>query len=73
VRASTKRLQAAIEAASLERQAVEAALIEARLAIGRAEAEAKVTQAAMDQLLPLLSEGKPKKAAPRQRQTAKGG
>lgn len=71
-RATSEHLRATSQAASAERQAVDAALIEAKVTIGRAEAEAKATQAAMDQLLPLLAVGK-KRPGAKARQTAKGG
>jgi chromosome segregation ATPase len=66
-RASSQHLRATNQAASAERQAVDAALIEAKVTIGRAEAEAKATKAAMTQLLPLLAEGRPKKAVAKPR------
>ena len=71
-RATAERLRAANQTASAERQAVDAALVESKLAIGRAEAEAKATQAAMAQLLPLIAELRPKKAITKARAAAKG-
>jgi len=54
------RLRASADEAVRHREAADAALVEARLAIERAEAEARTTQAAMAQLLPLISEARPK-------------
>lgn len=71
-RATAARLRATNETASAERQALDAALVESKLAIGRAEAEAKATQAAMAQLLPLIAEFRPKKAITKARAAAKG-
>lgn len=71
-RATLEHLRATSEAASAERQAVDAALVEAKVMIGRAEAEARATQAAMTQLLPLLADGRPKKAAPKPRHASRG-
>ena len=72
-RAVSAQLRATSLAASAEREAVDAALVQAKVTIGRAEAEAKATQAVIDQLLPLLAEGKHKRAGAKTRQPAKGG
>ncbi len=71
-RATVERLRATNEAGSTARQALNAALVEAKLAIGRAEAEAKATQVAMDQLLPLIAKSMQKKAHPKSRPAVKG-
>ncbi len=62
-RREVARLRTANAESVHQRQAVDAALVEARLAIERAEAEAKTTQAAMAQLLPLISDGRPKRGS----------
>lgn len=67
-----QRLQQANDLASRQRETMEAALVEAKLAIGRAESEAKTTQATMNQLLPLIGELKPKKSSAKERAHAKG-
>jgi chromosome segregation ATPase len=72
-RQEVSRLREAASDADHQRQAVDAALVEARLGIERAETEAKTTQAAMAQLLPLLAEAKPKKTARGAKQTATHG
>lgn len=72
-RATAESVRTANEAASAMRQILEDALVEAKVAIGRAEAEARTTQAAMAQLLPLLAENKARKTAPKARQGAKAG
>ncbi len=59
-RREVERLRASADEAVRQREVVDAALTEARLAIERAEAEARTTQAAMAQLLPLISDAKPK-------------
>jgi hypothetical protein len=72
-RREADRLRAAAEAALAQREAADAALVEAKLAIERAEAEARSTQAAMAKLLPILGEAKPKRPASRGRQAKKSG
>lgn len=71
-RKTVDRLRTANDAASAQRQALDNALVEARVAMGRAEAKAKTTQAAMAQLLPLLAQKQQTKAAPKARHAAKG-
>jgi len=66
------RLRAINEEAVQQRVAVDASLLEARLAIERAESEAKATRAAMTQLLPLLVNAKEKRAPSRGRKHAAG-
>jgi hypothetical protein len=68
-RATSAGLRATSAAALAERQAVDAALIEAKVAIGRAEAEAKATQAAMERLLPLVADGRATKPAAKKKST----
>ena len=69
-RATAHQLRSANEMGAAQRQALDHALVEAKVAIGRAEAEAKTTQAAMAQLLPLLPQAKQAKASPKARQQA---
>jgi chromosome segregation ATPase len=71
-RQETDRLRAANADALQQRIAVDASLVDARLAIERAESEAKATQAAMARLLPLLSEGKSKRASAKERKQYAG-
>ncbi len=70
-KAVSARLRAANDEASTQRQALDAALIGARLALERAETEAKTNQAAINQLLPLVADAKQKKTTARPRQHAK--
>lgn len=71
-RQEVDRLRAANEEAVQQRVVVDASLVEARLAIERAEAEAKAIQAAMAQLLPLLRDVKEKRAPAKSRKPPSG-
>ena len=66
-RREVERLQRASDLASSRRETAEAALVEAKLAIGRAEAEARATQSTVAQLLPLVGSANAKRAAARKR------
>lgn len=61
-RREADRLRQANQNEIQQRQAVDAALLDAKLAIGRAETEARTTEAAMTRLLPLIGEQKAKRA-----------
>lgn len=71
-RASSERLRQLNEEAIQKRLALDASLVEAKLAIGRAEAEAKATQSAMEQLLPLVAEGRVSKGLGKKKLSTKG-
>lgn len=62
-RDEVQRLRARIEQANRLQESVELALTEAKLSAGRAQADAKATQAAMDRLLPFAGATKAKRAA----------
>ena len=71
-RREVERLRLENSAAAQKRLSDEAALVEAKVAIGRAEAEARSTQAAMSQLLPLIGKRKPKRTSTTDRAQNKG-
>ena len=62
-RGEVQRLRVCIEEANRLKESVELVLMEAKLSAGRAQADAKATQAAMDRLLPFAGAIKAKKAA----------
>ncbi len=61
-RREIERLRANTEEAVRQLEVADAALVEARLAIERAEAEARTTRTAMAQLLPLISDAQRKRS-----------
>ncbi len=61
-RREVERLRASTNEAVRQREVIDAALTEARVVIERAETEARAAQAAMEQLLPLISGAKPKRS-----------
>jgi Tfp pilus assembly protein PilE len=62
-RSEVERLRVSALQATSQRELVDAALLEAKLALERAHAETKTTRAAMAQLLPLISEAKSKNSS----------
>jgi hypothetical protein len=71
-RRETDRLREANRSEIQQRQAAEVALLHAKLALGRAETQARTTEAAMTRLLPLIGERKAKRIPAAKRSAPKG-
>lgn len=72
-RREVQRLRASADIAVQQRQSIDDALVEAKLAIERAETEARTTQEALSRILPLIGESKQKRAPGKARSaSAKG-
>ncbi len=72
-RREVERLRASADIAVQQRQAIDGTLVEAKLAIERAETEARTTREALSRLLPLIGESKQKRVPSKARSaSAKG-